>query len=127
VLNIEAAKAKKRVLLVDDERAILRILSIKLRISGFDVVIASGGKQALDLIGAACPDIMLLDVVMPGMDGFEVLKELRTTSELPVIVLSARPENAQKALSLGANDFVSKPLDFNNLIKRIEQLLDHKS
>ena len=56
---------------------------------------AFGGKHALDLIGEACPDIMLLDVVMPGMDGFEVLKELRTTSELPVIVLSARPENAQ--------------------------------
>ncbi len=120
------AKVTKRVLLVDDERAILKILSIKLRISGYDVITAQGGEEALDLIGSACPDIMLLDVIMPGMDGFEVLQKLRAVSELPVIVLSARPENAQKALSLGANDFLAKPLDVNEMINRIERLLDRR-
>ncbi len=66
---------------------------------------------------------MLLDVIMPGIDGFQTLEQLRTFSEMPVIVLSARPENAQKALSLGANDFLAKPLDVNELVKRIEKLL----
>ena len=126
-MSTGTAKVKKRVLLVDDERAILKVLSIKLRISGYDVVTASSGKEALDVISSACPDVMLLDVVMPGMDGFEVLEKLRTSSELPIIVFSARPENAQKALSLGANDFLAKPLDVDDMIKRIEQLLDHNS
>jgi DNA-binding response OmpR family regulator len=125
-LSTGTAKLKKKILLVDDERAILKVLSIKLRISGYDVVIAPGGQEALDVISSVCPDIMLLDVIMPGMDGFEVLQRLRAVSELPVIVLSARPENAEKALSLGANDFLPKPLDVDDMIKRIEKLLDHK-
>jgi DNA-binding response OmpR family regulator len=120
-------KDKKKVLLVDDEKAILKVLSIKLRISGYDVVTAPGGQEALDLVKTECPDIMLLDVIMPGIDGFEVLQKLRPSSQLPVIVLSARPENAQKALSLGANDFIAKPLDVDDLVKRIELLLDHKA
>ncbi len=66
---------------------------------------------------------MLLDVIMPGIDGFQTLEKLRTFSEMPVIVFSARPENAQKALDLGANDFLAKPLDFNEMVKRIEKLL----
>lgn len=119
-------KAKKKILLVDDERAILKVLSIKLRISGYDVVTAPDGQEALDLVKSESPDIMLLDVIMPGIDGFGVLERLRTFSELPVIVFSARTENAQKALSLGANHFITKPLDVDDLVKRIEILLDHK-
>ncbi len=119
-------KEKKRVLLVDDEQAILRVLSIKLRVSGYDVVTALNGKEALDLVGSAKPDIMLLDVIMPEMDGFEVLQKLRSLSQLPVIVFSARPENAQKALELGANDFLPKPFDVDDLVKRIQRLLDHR-
>ena len=113
-------KSKKKVLLVDDERAILRVIGIKLRISGFDVLTASGGQEALDLVKTNSPDIILLDVIMPGIDGFEVLEKLRTFSELPVIVFSARPDNAQKALSLGANDFLAKPFDVEDMVKRIE-------
>ena len=119
-------ETKNRILLVDDEQAILRILSIKLRISGYDVVTAPSGREALELIDSARPDLMLLDVIMPGMNGFAVLQELRTHSDLPVIVLSARPENARKALSLGANDFLAKPFDVDDLIQRIEKVLDHK-
>jgi DNA-binding response OmpR family regulator len=117
---------KKKVLIADDEPAILRILSIKLRISGYDVVTANSGSEALDLIDSVHPDIMLLDVIMPGVDGFEVLKNLRTVSNLPVIVFSARSENAQKALNLGANIFLSKPLNLDDLIKRIETLFSNK-
>ena len=121
------AKAMKRVLLVDDERAILKVLSIKLRISGYDVVTASSGKEALDVISSAYPDVMLLDVIMPGMDGFEVLEKLRTSSELPIIVFSARPENAQKAIELGANDFLAKPFNVDEMVGRIENLLSDKA
>ncbi len=117
------AETKKKILLVDDERAILKVIEIKLKISGFDVITAADGQKALDLIKTDAPDIMLLDVIMPGIDGFQTLEKLRTFSEMPVIVVSARPENAQKALSLGANDFLAKPLDVNEMVKRIEKLL----
>ncbi len=118
---------RKRILLVDDERAILRVFGIKLRISGFDVVTAPSGEEALDLVKSQPPDIMLLDVIMPGIDGFEVLEKVRAFSDLPVIVFSARPENAQKALGLGANDFIAKPLDMDEMVKKIENLLDRKA
>jgi DNA-binding response OmpR family regulator len=117
---------KKKILLVDDERGIIRVLSIKLKISGYEVVTAAGGQEALDLLNSACPDLILLDVIMPGIDGFEVLKNLRTTSKLPVIVYSARPSNMQAALSLGANDFLAKPFDVEDLVKRIETQLDYR-
>jgi two-component system KDP operon response regulator KdpE len=119
--------AKKRILLVDDELAIIKVLSIKLKISGYDVVAASGGQEALDRVNSEEPDLMLLDVIMPGIDGFQVLQKLRTFSELPVIVFSARPENAQKALTMGANDFLAKPLDVDEMVKRIEKLLNQNN
>ncbi len=117
-------ETRGRVLLVDDEAAILKILRIKLRVSGYDVISAPDGEKALELVDAAKPDIMLLDILMPGIDGFQVLKRLRTRSDLPVIVFSARPENAQVALDLGADDFLAKPFDVDDLVKRIYRVLD---
>ena len=114
---------KKLVLVVDDEQAILRILGIKLRASGYDVVTVSNGKDALALIGSAQPDIILLDVLMPGIDGFEVLKRLRAFLNLPIIVISARSEYEQKALDLGANDFLAKPFDLNEVTNKIDKLI----
>jgi two-component system, OmpR family, KDP operon response regulator KdpE len=116
-------KDKRKVLLVDDERAILKVIGIKLKISGYEVITAPGGQEALDLVKKDSPDIMLLDVIMPGIDGFEVLEQLRTFSNMPVIVFSAKPENAQNALSLGANDFIAKPFNVDDMVKRIERLL----
>jgi DNA-binding response OmpR family regulator len=121
------AEARKRVLVVDDERAILTVLRVKLGISGYDVATASSGEEALALINSMHPDIMLLDVIMPGMDGFEVLRKVRAVSRLPVIVFSARQENVQKALSLGANYFLAKPLDLDDMVRRVEELLGQKS
>jgi len=116
--------SRKRVLLVDDEPGILKVISIKLRISGFGVITAHGGQEALNLLKTESPDIVLLDVIMPGIDGFEVLQQLRAFSKLPVIVFSARLENAQKALKLGANDFLAKPFDVEEMVKKIEKLLE---
>ncbi len=117
--------AKKCVLVVDDEQPILRILSIKLRISGYEVITALNGQEALALVDSAKPDIMLLDIIMPVMDGFEVLRKLRCLSDLPVIAFSARPETAQKALNCGANHFLAKPFDVDDLVKTIRMLLGH--
>jgi len=116
---------KKKILLVDDEKAILNFLKIKLKVSGYDIVTAAGGQEALDLIDSASPDIMLLDIIMPGIDGFEVLKKMHTISPLPVIAFSAGQENAQKAMSLGAKDFIVKPFDVDVLVNKIKVLLDH--
>jgi len=120
-------EAKRRVLIVDDERSILAVLRIKLKVSGYDILTASNGEEAIDLVKSARPDLMLLDVIMPGMDGFEVLEKLRAFSELPVIVISARSENGEKALSLGANDFLAKPLDVDEMVRKIRGLLGQKS
>ena len=120
-------QGKKKILLVDDDPSILKFLSIKLRISGYEVVVALNGQEALELVNSVKPDLMLLDVIMPVIDGFEVLERVRAVSKLPIIVFSAWPENTQKALSLGASDFVAKPLDMDDLVERIETLLDSKS
>jgi DNA-binding response OmpR family regulator len=113
-------QTNKKILIVDDEPLILKVLGIKLRVAGYDVITALNGQQALELVDSARPDIMLLDIIMPGMDGFQVLQKLRPLSDLPVIAFSARPEGARKALSLGANDFLAKPFDLDELLMRIQ-------
>jgi len=119
------ASGKKKVLIVDDEQSILRILAIKLRISGYEVITALNGQQALEAVDAANPDVMLLDIIMPEMDGFQVIEQLRTCSNLPIIAFSARAEYAGRALSLGANEFIIKPFDVDDLTDRIHHALGH--
>ena len=99
------------------------MISVKLRISGFEVVAAPDGQQALDIIKNELPDAILLDVIMPGVDGFEVLKKLRPTSKIPVIAISAQPEYAQQALDLGANYFMPKPFDVDEIVENFKKLL----
>ncbi len=95
-----------RILLVDDEERILNFLRSKLKSSGYDVLTARNGAEAIEQLQAQEPDLMVLDLIMPGMNGFEVLKEVRTFSPLPVIVLSARGADVDKikGLELGADD-----------------------
>jgi len=114
---------KKLVLVVDDEPKVLRFIEIDLKIRGFEVITTTTGQEALDLVKSAKPDIMLLDIIMPGMNGFQVLKELRTFTDLPVIVFSASPENHENALQLGANDFMPKPFNADEMVRRIKKLL----
>lgn len=111
-----------RVLVVDDEARILGFLTAKLKASGYEVLTASDGVEALEQVQAQEPDLVVLDVLMPNKDGFETLKELRRFSSIPAIVLSARESYADKVkgLSLGADDYLAKPFSPDELIARIE-------
>lgn len=111
-----------RVLLVDDEDRILNFLRSKLTASGYEVVTANNGLQALEQAQSQEPDLMVLDVLMPGMNGLETLKQLRTFSPMPVIILSAIGADADriKGLSTGADDYLPKPFNPDELVARIE-------
>jgi len=110
------------VLLVDDEERILNFLKAKLRATGYEVLTAGNGVEALEQAQGQSPDLMVLDVVMPKLDGFETLKRLRAFSAIPVIILSARGGDVDKikGLALGADDYLPKPFNPDELVARIE-------
>ncbi|MBB4196519.1 DNA-binding response regulator [Rhodoblastus sphagnicola] len=116
-----------RVLVIDDEAPIQRFLKPALAASGYDVITADNGRQALHLIATAAPDIIVLDLGLPDMDGKEVLRQARAFSRVPVIVLSARDREAEKiaALDLGADDYVEKPFAIGELMARLRAALRH--
>jgi diguanylate cyclase (GGDEF)-like protein len=116
------------VLVVDDDAEIARFIEQTLRTEGFDVVVASGGQEALDLLTEATPDLAMLDVLMPGIDGIELVRRLRTepsTATLPVIMLTAQSLPAEKiaGLTAGADDYLVKPFDTLELIARVRSTL----
>jgi two-component system KDP operon response regulator KdpE len=110
------------ILLVDDEKRILNFLSSRLIAAGYKILTAGDGYEALEQVQAQDPDLVVLDVVMPRLNGLEVLKELRTFSDVPVIVLSARGADAEKikGLRTGADDYLPKPFNPDELLARIE-------
>jgi two-component system, OmpR family, KDP operon response regulator KdpE len=112
------------VLLVDDEERILNFLKTKLKLLNYDVILAGNGVEALEQIQGQEPELVVLDVVMPKMDGFQTLKELRTFSSVPVIMLSARGDDSDriKGLGLGADDYLPKPFNPDELVARIEAI-----
>lgn len=118
---------KPRVLVVDDEPPIQRFLKPALQASGYDVLIAETGRQALHAIATAAPDLVVLDLGLPDMDGKEVLEAVRQFSQVPVIVLSAREREAEKiaALDLGADDYVEKPFVIGEFMARLRAALRH--
>jgi DNA-binding response OmpR family regulator len=115
----------KRVLVVDDEERIRSIVRGYLEADGFEVVEARGGEEAIEVARAWLPDLVVLDVMMPGTDGIEALRRLRTVSEVPVILLTARSEEVDKlvGLSVGADDYVTKPFSPRELVARIKAVL----
>lgn len=115
----------KLVLVVDDYPKVLRFIEINLKLNGFEVIKATSGEEAIELVHSQKPHIMVLDIVMPGMDGLEVLRQLRAFSSIPVIALSATAENCEHALCSGANDFITKPFHPNDMITKIRTLLSH--
>lgn len=100
---------KKCVLVVDDEPGIVKVLGIKLKLHGYEVIGTTSGAEAVELAREKDPDVMLLDILMPGMNGMEVLERVRTFSRVPVIVFTARPDVTQIAMKMGADDFIAKP------------------
>jgi len=110
------------ILLVDDEERILNFLQAKLKASGYEVLTAKNGFEALEQAQGHEPDMIVLDILMPKMDGFETLKQLRTFSAVPVIILSARGADADRirGLGLGADDYLAKPFNPDELVARIE-------
>jgi len=114
---------RKRVLVVDDDPRIVRFVYAYLAAKGFEVQTAASGEAALEKIRDQAPDIILLDMLMPARDGLSVLEELRVFSVVPVIALSANSSVAASALKLGANDFMKKPFNPDELAGRITSLL----
>lgn len=110
-------------LVVDDQLGVLNFMRIGLKARGFDVTTTTTGEQALALIRSAKPDILLLDIVMPGLDGFAVLRNLRAFTQLPVLAFSSNAENGDGARRLGANDFMCKPFDLEELVAKIRAML----
>ncbi|MGH2407028.1 MAG: response regulator transcription factor, partial [Candidatus Limnocylindrales bacterium] len=113
------------VLVADDEPRIRKLVSIALAEEGFCVVSASGGEEALTLAEEVRPDIVLLDIVMPDLDGIEVMRQLRERRPVPVILLTAKGSTADKAmgLDLGADDYVAKPFHPDELAARVRAVL----
>src|SRR6266481_6054216 len=116
----------KRILVVDDEPSIQRILRRNLTVSGYDVLIAENGEQALEMVRINQPDLILLDLWLPGeIDGIGVCVQVRQWSQVPIIVLSARTDEKQKvqALDLGADDYLTKPFNNEELLARVRACL----
>lgn len=114
-----------RLLLVDDDEAILEITRRSLEAEGYRVETATGGVEALGAVRAHPPDLLVLDVMLPGRDGFEICREIRTFSNLPIILLTARSGTVDVVVGLecGADDYVSKPFEMRELVARIRSLL----
>jgi DNA-binding response OmpR family regulator len=116
------------VLVVDDEPNILLSLEFLMQQAGFSVATAADAEQALEQINRQCPDLLLLDISLPGMSGFDLLERLRAddaTQALPVIMLTAhgREVEKEKGMALGANDYVTKPFSTRELVNRVQALL----
>jgi DNA-binding response OmpR family regulator len=112
-------EVKIRVLIVDDEPGIVRVLGIKLRLHGYEVIGTTRGVDAVQLARERRPDVMLLDILMPEMNGMEVLQKVREFSQVPVIVFSARPDVTQIAVEMGADDYISKPFDPDLMLAKV--------
>jgi two-component system KDP operon response regulator KdpE len=116
---------KQLIQIVDDEPAIVRLLRATLQANGYAVVTAERGEDALLLLENERPDLIILDLMMPGMDGFETLRRIRARSHLPVIMLTARAGDADKLKGLqgGADDYVTKPFNPDELVARVGAVL----
>ncbi|MEO8631721.1 MAG: response regulator [Chloroflexota bacterium] len=109
----------KRVLVVDDDASIRELLSTALEEDGYEVVPASNGQDALAVCARWRPDVIVLDLMMPVMDGWTFAKRLRETDQIPIVVLSAANDLARHAHSIGAADVVGKPFDLDQLLPKV--------
>ncbi len=118
----------KRILIVEDESSIVNVVSQALRRHGFDVTTAGNGDDALEMLYPVLPDLVLLDLMLPGMDGWEVCRRIRSTPEsksLPIIMMTARRDERDlvQGLGLGADDYIKKPFSLVELVARVKSLI----
>jgi two-component system KDP operon response regulator KdpE len=122
---LDTSSRKYRILVVDDERRMVGFIRLNLEQDGFEVIEAYNGTQALDRLRDSLPDLILLDVMMPDIDGFEVLRTIREISQVPVIMLTAKSEEDDKVkgLEIGADDYITKPFSPRELVGRVKAVL----
>ncbi|MCB2202892.1 response regulator transcription factor [bacterium] len=122
---LDTSSRKYRILVVDDEKRMVGFIRLNLEQDGFEVIEAFNGTEALDRLRDSLPDLILLDVMMPDIDGFEVLRMIREISQVPVIMLTAKEEEDDKVkgLELGADDYITKPFSPRELVSRIKAVL----
>lgn len=115
----------KLILVVDDEPRMITFMRMNLELEGCRVISAANGREALEKARQDMPDVVLLDIMMPGMDGFETLRRLRQFSQVPVLILTAKDEGEDriKGLELGADDYIGKPFNHRELVSRIRAVL----
>lgn len=118
-------KEKQKIMIVDDDENIAELIQLYLTKECYDTTIATDGEAALTILRHYQPDLVLLDIMLPGIDGYEVLREIRKTTNIPVIMLSAKGETFDKVLGLelGADDYIMKPFDSKEMVARIKAVL----
>lgn len=118
---------REKILVVEDEKSIAHFISAILNTNGYEALQAVSGTEALSMISSHCPDLIILDLGLPDMDGLEVLRSLREWSSLPVVVVSARTHERDKveALDLGADDYLTKPFGTDELLARVRTAIRH--
>ena len=120
-------RIRDKVLIVEDEQRISNFISTVLGANNYDTLTAASGAEALSMISSHCPDLVILDLGLPDMDGVDILREVRSWSSLPIIVVSARTRERDKvaALDLGADDYIEKPFGTSELLARIRTAIRH--
>ena len=118
---------RDKILVVEDEQSIARFISAILNANGYETLMAQTGSEALSIISSTCPDLVILDLGLPDMDGTEILRDLRSWSSLPVLVVSARSHEKDKveALDMGADDYLTKPFGTDELLARVRAAIRH--
>jgi len=127
----EQTKRAPLILIADDEEHIRRILEVRLKSAGYDVIKASNGKEAVELAIKEKPDLIIMDIMMPQMDGFQATKTLKSrleTAIIPVMMLTAKKDidSELKGIDMGADDYMTKPFDGQRLLARVKMLLRRK-
>lgn len=116
-------RAKGKVLVVDDEPVVGDTIRQKLGLHGYKTIIRLNGKEAIRAVRRIHPDVVLLDVLMPGLSGLEALERIRKFSQVPVIIFSSNPYIFKYAVNMGVRDFIAKPLDLDDLVQKIDSIL----